>query len=374
MRKSRDTNTQHPQTTTGTLRHIKADNQQAEMISRTLRAAGRTSCIFTAQNFRPFSVSPYFRDPNPKQNNNPTESQGSLERSKLSPHITNTTFTVRPDSDTPSVDAFNTPPEFLSAVDPNFNPKDTQHLTGGTQKVLGGALGAQSSSCSSSSFSNQGTAQYLTDAEVVSQLHENFTIPPLSRDHEDVPTTRARLLYQSRKRGILETDLLLSTFAHENLHQLTPEQLRDFDKFLDENDWDIYYWCTQQEPTPSAGRAGGAAEDLAAPAAAQEMDVPTETARNDLDTGTGGEKSGKMGKEGRPFLAAGMDTTGAGEWAQTVGKKKEPYRLPPEKWRNSEILMMIRRHVERKKASGSGSGAGMKVEGGLGRMPPVRQF
>ncbi|KAF8915463.1 hypothetical protein BGZ52_000590, partial [Haplosporangium bisporale] len=39
-------------------------------------------------------------------------------------------------------------------------------------------------------------------------------LPPLPRDpDESLQTIRARLTYQSRKRGILETDLLLSTFA-----------------------------------------------------------------------------------------------------------------------------------------------------------------
>src|SRR5204863_10095199 len=40
---------------------------------------------------------------------------------------------------------------------------------------------------------------------------------PIDRFYETPDVTRARLLYQSRKRGILETDLLLSTFAHEHL-------------------------------------------------------------------------------------------------------------------------------------------------------------
>lgn len=77
-----------------------------------------------------------------------------------------------------------------------------------------------------------------------------------------------------------------------------------------------------------------------------------------------------------------MDTGGAGEWAQTVGRKKEPYRRPPERWAESEILGMIRRHVEERKAGrgikgeeGQGGEVGKgKGEMGLGRMPPVRSF
>lgn len=56
---------------------------------------------------------------------------------------------------------------------------------------------------------------------------------------------------QSRKRGTLESDLLLSTFADANLAAMTPKQLEQYDLFLDENDWDIYYWATQ-EPSPTS--------------------------------------------------------------------------------------------------------------------------
>lgn len=70
-------------------------------------------------------------------------------------------------------------------------------------------------------------------------------IPPIPRVGEDLKTKRARLLYQSRKRGILETDLLLSNFAKKHLESLTMEQLEEYDKLLDEQDWDIYYWATR---------------------------------------------------------------------------------------------------------------------------------
>lgn len=70
-------------------------------------------------------------------------------------------------------------------------------------------------------------------------------IPPIPRVGEDLQTKRARLLYQSRKRGILETDLLLSNFAKKHLDSLNMEQLEEYDKLLDEQDWDIYYWATR---------------------------------------------------------------------------------------------------------------------------------
>ena len=53
---------------------------------------------------------------------------------------------------------------------------------------------------------------------------------PLPRPNEPLETTRARLLYQSRKRGTLESDLLLSTFAQDHLLTMTHAELVEYDK------------------------------------------------------------------------------------------------------------------------------------------------
>ncbi|KAG0365614.1 succinate dehydrogenase assembly factor 2 [Gamsiella multidivaricata] len=80
-------------------------------------------------------------------------------------------------------------------------------------------------------------------------------LPPLPRDpNESLETIRARLTYQSRKRGILETDLLLSTFAKEFLNKMSLEDCQRFDKFMDEPDWDIYYWVTGKKEVPERWR------------------------------------------------------------------------------------------------------------------------
>ncbi|KAI1783253.1 Flavinator of succinate dehydrogenase-domain-containing protein [Ganoderma leucocontextum] len=73
---------------------------------------------------------------------------------------------------------------------------------------------------------------------------------PLPRPGESVETMRARLVYQSRKRGTLESDLLLSTFARERLGAMSEGELREFDKLMDEPDWDIYYWATGKKTPP----------------------------------------------------------------------------------------------------------------------------
>jgi len=53
---------------------------------------------------------------------------------------------------------------------------------------------------------------------------------PLERPNESIEVTRARLVYQSRKRGTLESDLLLSTFARDHLGGMNHEELKEFDK------------------------------------------------------------------------------------------------------------------------------------------------
>lgn len=73
------------------------------------------------------------------------------------------------------------------------------------------------------------------------------------RAGESVERKRARLLYQSRKRGMLENGILLSTFADQYLKLLTPEQLGCYDDLINRpsNDWQIYYWITGREEVPA---------------------------------------------------------------------------------------------------------------------------
>jgi succinate dehydrogenase assembly factor 2 len=63
-----------------------------------------------------------------------------------------------------------------------------------------------------------------------------------------------RLIYQTRKRGILETDLLMSTFASKELWDMPDKEIAEFDKLLDEPDWDIYYWLVDKKPVPDRWR------------------------------------------------------------------------------------------------------------------------
>jgi len=76
----------------------------------------------------------------------------------------------------------------------------------------------------------------------------------------------------------------------------------------------------------------------------------------------------------------------SGEWAQTVGTFKPAYRPVPQRWKNSEILSMLRKHVKDRSAGGvheaeagvEGKGLNQSVRGvgggGLGFMPEVKNF
>jgi len=265
----------------------------------------------------------------------------------LGPHMTNTNSTIS--NEMPSVGADKAPPELLTSVDPDFVPKDsvpenTERMTGGTQK---------------------GAPEDGVNAELgVGEMEgAKFKVEPLRRTGEDGNTIRARLLYQSRKRGTLESDLLLSTFADTNLPTMSMKQLQQYDLFLDENDWDIYYWATQEPAPTSHETAEGGGADMSTPAArGKEMDIPETDAW----------------RKGAPR---------SGEWAQTVGTFKPAYRPVPARWKNSEILAMLRKHVIDRSAGGvheepmaqvDGKGLAQGVRGtgggGLGRMPEVQNF
>lgn len=69
---------------------------------------------------------------------------------------------------------------------------------------------------------------------------------------EAMEVKRARLLYQSRKRGISENGLLLSNFAAKFLNGFDEKQLKEFDVLINKpsNDWDLYYWILEKQDTP----------------------------------------------------------------------------------------------------------------------------
>jgi hypothetical protein len=110
---------------------------------------------------------------------------------------------------------------------------------------------------------------------------------------------------------------------------MNAEVLQQYDHFLDENDWDIYYWATQEPPPTSHETAEGGIPALATPAA--QGKTPENIQEQD--------KEAEPWRQGKPR---------SGEWAQTVGTFKAAYRPVPLRWKDSDILQLLRQHVKAK--------------------------
>lgn len=214
-----------------------------------------------------------------------------------------------------------------------------------------------------------------------------FRVEPIQRTGEDDATMRARLVYQSRKRGTLESDLLLSTFADAYLPTMTREQMAQYDRFLDENDWDIYYWATQEPPSNAISSSSESGSDAPIPsiatedtssadyaggveAAISEATPSSSTPSTSEHLATGGTVATGDAGEGKEAAAAAAAASAepwntqreTGEWAQTVGTFKPAYRPVPARWRDGEVLRLLREHVK----------ARAKERGGMAFMPALR--
>ncbi|XP_012267851.2 succinate dehydrogenase assembly factor 2, mitochondrial-like [Athalia rosae] len=91
------------------------------------------------------------------------------------------------------------------------------------------------------------------DSGIVHPEAQEPHIPPyVEREGEEPALKRARLMYQSRKRGMLENGLLLSTFAKKYLNSFNESQIQLYDRLINlpSNDWDIFYWAAEVKPTP----------------------------------------------------------------------------------------------------------------------------
>eukprot|EP00977_Amphora_coffeiformis_P016269 scaffold4976_cov161-Amphora_coffeaeformis.AAC.15 len=79
-------------------------------------------------------------------------------------------------------------------------------------------------------------------------------IPPASLDptktQDNLDIRRKRLVYRSKQRGWLEVDLLLGTWAHENVHTLNEEELDQYEAFVNLETIDIYNCITLRLDVP----------------------------------------------------------------------------------------------------------------------------
>lgn len=61
---------------------------------------------------------------------------------------------------------------------------------------------------------------------------------------------RKKLIFRSWHRGTREADLLIGSFAKENIPTFTEEQLAQFETIMERSDPDIYNWMTGREEEP----------------------------------------------------------------------------------------------------------------------------
>ncbi|CAD5212021.1 unnamed protein product [Bursaphelenchus okinawaensis] len=65
-------------------------------------------------------------------------------------------------------------------------------------------------------------------------------------------TYRAKLYYQSKKRGILENDILVGGFADKELGKLSEAELKEYDVLIngDIMEWDLFYYLSDKKEPP----------------------------------------------------------------------------------------------------------------------------
>ena len=72
---------------------------------------------------------------------------------------------------------------------------------------------------------------------------------------ENKENTLKRLKIRSWRRGTKEMDLILGNFADDNLDSLSSHELETYDQFLNENDNDLYDWCSKKNKAPMEYKA-----------------------------------------------------------------------------------------------------------------------
>ena len=60
----------------------------------------------------------------------------------------------------------------------------------------------------------------------------------------------SRLIYQSCHRGCKETDMILGRFAKKYIKEFDDKELLQYEKFINEDDWNIYAWVVGNSPFP----------------------------------------------------------------------------------------------------------------------------
>lgn len=75
--------------------------------------------------------------------------------------------------------------------------------------------------------------------------HKTFDSEPMSE------VRRKSLLYRSRQRGWLELDLILGTWAENNLDKLTPVELIEYETVVKQENPDLMNWLCEGRELPA---------------------------------------------------------------------------------------------------------------------------
>lgn len=73
---------------------------------------------------------------------------------------------------------------------------------------------------------------------------------------QDMPAmNKAQLRWRSRRRGMLELDLILGNFFDDAWHELSADEQRDYVRLLEETDSDLWQWLSRNARPDDASLA-----------------------------------------------------------------------------------------------------------------------
>jgi len=97
-----------------------------------------------------------------------------------------------------------------------------------------------------------------TDADATSDASSSTTANgetnESTKEQRELQVRKKRLVYRSKQRGWLEVDLLLGTWASENVPSLTVDELDEFERFVNMETIDIYNVLTLRADVPEEMR------------------------------------------------------------------------------------------------------------------------
>jgi antitoxin CptB len=85
---------------------------------------------------------------------------------------------------------------------------------------------------------------------MLTRITANAAIPSVPYDREALDGLRRKLEFRAWRRGTSEADLLIGTFADQSLTWFAAEELRQFERLLEEDDPVIDDWVTGRQLVP----------------------------------------------------------------------------------------------------------------------------